>query len=612
MGITTSTAYGRQEILWPDFAHEGGSALHGKITSAIASVSNNLTSKWSGNINLANGATHNFVHNFALGLVDLTIAIYVGNTFVQEGSSATWNLSQISPDEISITNNTGSTQDFYIYVLGFNLEKMIGDAGTTGKGLVTALAQTFAGLKTFQDGVAVDTISEKTAAAGVTIDGLQIKDSNLIGVETEQLNQQSSTPATPASGKSKFYVKNDGVAYILNSDGIETPVGSGSTIERVSHTGHGFIVGTPLYDAGTNLAKANNSDSVKAEVINMVSRVIDANTFEVITNGIPGGGLVAACFKEGVLPVDGAVCWLSDEDGKLTYTAPSTVSFVDKPIFFVRSVDATYAFGYFNNMRGSTVGGTNLYTTIPLNNGTATSLQTVNVAAGEGGFIEGVIKIDATTDYVTTFKVEFARPITGTAYTCTPQYGCDALPTGSSIDITSGGVIQLTLPSITGFSSGTARFSMQAAAVGATLPLQISGSLVNGPVLGSTSGTAPAAGYVGEEKSQVTANTAFTTEQEVCSVTLTTGTWLVNGTVRCGTSSGVNKPIGKWSIKGSTDTTLGKGQVDTASVSTETCSLQMPTRIVTVASGDADKTVKIRGSNSLSTTQDAYIVANRL
>lgn len=38
---------------------------------------------------------------------------------------------------------------------------------------------------------------------------------------------QSSTPSNPSSGNYKFYIKNDGFAYILNSSGTETAVGSG-------------------------------------------------------------------------------------------------------------------------------------------------------------------------------------------------------------------------------------------------------------------------------------------------------------------------------------------------------------------------------------------------
>lgn len=43
-----------------------------------------------------------------------------------------------------------------------------------------------------------------------------------------QLVEQASTPANPASGERKLYVKTDGRAYLLDSAGSESPLGSGS------------------------------------------------------------------------------------------------------------------------------------------------------------------------------------------------------------------------------------------------------------------------------------------------------------------------------------------------------------------------------------------------
>lgn len=529
MGITTSTPYGRQNILWPDFAHEGGSALHGKITSSIAEISNNTLSVWSGSQTLANGASFNFEHNFGMSLSELTIAIYVSGAFVQEGSSAAWTIAQVDTNNVTITNNTGSSATFFAYALGINLKKVIGDASVSKSGLVSAADQTFNGTKTFDDGIATDTISEKTAAAGVTADGVTLKDGNIEAVGIEQFTQQSSTPATPASGKTKFYVKNDGVAYILGADGVETPVGSGSTIERVSHVGHGFIVGTPLYDAGTNLAKCDCFTETTAEAFAMVSRVIDANTFEVITNGLVAG-LVAANFKEGSLPADGSVCWLCDVSGKLSVTPPAVVGQIRKPIFFVRSSGGGVVSGYFQNMRGDVAGGGNASTAIGLANNATTTIHTINVPIGSGGAIEGVIFVDATTDTVITFKVEFTR-FDSTTYNITPSFGAGTVLSGLTIT-NSGSAIQVTLPSVTGFSTATATFNYSSIYQGATLPLPISAR----QVLGDTSGTAVPAGAIGEVKSStITSDTAGSTTlgttTVATSVDLTAGRWRIVGQV---------------------------------------------------------------------------------
>jgi len=68
-----------------------------------------------------------------------------------------------------------------------------------------------------------------------------------------------------------------------------------------------------------------------------------------------------------------------------------------------------------------------------------------------------------------------------------------------------------TMPSVAGFSSANINFALNAPAVGATLPLQIDGGLVNGPVLGSTTGVAPAAGRVGESVHYANTNTLTVT-----------------------------------------------------------------------------------------------------
>jgi hypothetical protein len=151
-------------------------------------------------------------------------------------------------------------------------------------------------------------------------------------------------------------------------------------------------------------------------------------------------------------------------------------------------------------MRGSIVGGANLYTTIGLANNTATTIQNVSgYSAGTGGSLKGYIQIDATTDTVITFETQFTKPLTGTGYNATTTFGAGDVPSGLSIDITTGGLIQVTLPSIAGLTAGNAQatFAINAAAVGTSLPLNV--SIAN--VSPNTSGVAPAAGIIGETKS---------------------------------------------------------------------------------------------------------------
>lgn len=420
--------------------------------------------------------------------------------------------------------------------------------------------------------------------------------------------QPGSAPANPlrgdiycSSADGKFYRYDDGVPgwVELGSGG-----GAGATV-TVSQTGHGFAtdgsaVGTPIRSQGTaNTYVAAKADTAEnAEVVGIITAVADANSFSYSTGGEITG--LTGLTPNTVYFLSGATA------GTTTATAPTTVGYIEKPLLIATATNKAI----FVNMRGSTIGGTNLYTSIPLNNNGTTNLQTITSATGTGGFIEGVIQVLTTgTNYVTTFKAEFAVPVSGTDYPHTVQYGCDALPAGSSIGVTTGGIIQLTLPNITGFSSGTARFSMQAAAVGATLPLQISGSLVNGPVLGSTSGTAPAAGYIGETKvATIDASTTLTSEANIggASLSLTPGVWLLNYSVSIDATADaaasdvyVAMAIGTSKITG----TIRHFYLDIASKTTQLC--LACSHVATVAS---TTTFVLRGAESSATT--SFVVRN--
>lgn len=372
--------------------------------------------------------------------------------------------------------------------------------------------------------VTVGTITEAVAGSGVAIGGSLLVSGTHRASSTGANILPKGTTAQRPSGAA---VSQGMVRFNTDSGNIEIfdsawkTAGAATNNIRVTQSETGLSLGMPVYDNGTLFVAANASGGVTAEVVAMVTAT-GTGYIDVTTNGLIQA--IPAARVSGT-PTKGTVLFLDSTSGVLTITEPVITGYISKPLGIVTAVNAgpTYDI-YFYNMRGTTVGGTNLYTTIPLNNGTATSLQTVNVAAGEGGFIEGVIKIAATVNTTTTFKVEFARPLTGTAYTCTPQYGCDALPAGSSIDITSGGVIQLTLPSISGFSSGSARFSMQAANVGAQLPLNI--SITN--VSTNTSGVASASGVLGEVITQSITNTSVTTSISAQrTLTLGAGVWAI-------------------------------------------------------------------------------------
>jgi hypothetical protein len=188
-------------------------------------------------------------------------------------------------------------------------------------------------------------------------------------------------------------------------------------------------------------------------------------------------------------------------------------------------------------MRGTTVGGTNIYSTISLANNATTTFHTIQGDAGTGGWLSGTIKIDATTDYAIPFFCFFSRQLDGTTYNVAASYGSD-IPSGLSIT-NSGSAVRVVMPNLAGFSSASVTYCVQAAANGTTLPVSVSAS----SVLGSTSGVAPAAGVIGQKLEDTggtlsygsMSTTAWTDTGATISSGFTNGVWLVWGFVRAQT-----------------------------------------------------------------------------
>jgi len=268
-------------------------------------------------------------------------------------------------------------------------------------------------------------------------------------------------------------------------------------------------------------------------------------TAEVIGICVWAGSSVFGIVTQGYAVLFGATdaettYFLSDTTaGLYTKTPPSVVGRIIKPLFTTNGALEAQ----LNIMRGDPVGGGPTSTAIGLANGTATTICTINVPAGSGGKIEGVINIDGTADTTLTFSVEFTRKSNGTTYEITPDFGAGALLSGLSISNT-GAAIQVTLPSVAGFVSATATYNYASIYQGATLPLAISAR----SVLGDTSGSAVPAGAIGETLlSRKTSATRVTFSNgnsfNLTSLALTPGRWLLSGDVLCDPSSNASETV---------------------------------------------------------------------
>ena len=300
-------------------------------------------------------------------------------------------------------------------------------------------------------------------------------------------------------------------------------LGGGGTVDRVTQASHGFVVGDVLWLNGSTYAKAKADAANTAEVVGMVSRVIDAGTFELTLSGEVTGltGLVA-----------GEVYFLSPStDGAMTITEPSVVGQVSLPVGVASSTTSLYV----APKRGVVVGGANLRTQIGLN-GAALVSQTTNiqnVTAYTAGELSGWVYIDATTDRRFYIQVQFVKDAAN-AWKCAYQTTGDTPPAGFNVDVVVSGpdaFVQVQMPPVAGWLSGSVNFALNAPAVGATLPLQIDGGSVTGPVLGSTSGAAVPAGRVGEVLIAATPTGAVLTSNTynpVLDLTINTGIWRVD------------------------------------------------------------------------------------
>lgn len=168
----------------------------------------------------------------------------------------------------------------------------------------------------------------------------------------------------------------------------------------VTQTSHGFSVGNVLRFTGTIYATAKANAADNAEVVGIVSKVADANTFTLLTSGKITGlsGLTA-----------GNVYFLSaSSSGALTATHPTAPN-VSKPLLVADSTTS----GYFSNMRGiigagttltgsvlRVMSGANSYILSNLGVGTTTpetKLEVVGAISGSSLQVTGSITMSGTT-----------------------------------------------------------------------------------------------------------------------------------------------------------------------------------------------------------------------
>jgi len=169
------------------------------------------------------------------------------------------------------------------------------------------------------------TIGSVTAASGI----LSVVGTGALKVPA---GLGSERPASPVEGMIRYNSETD--SFEGYASDTWSGLGGGGTVDRVTQASHGFVVGDVLWLNGSTYAKAKADAANTAEVVGMVSRVIDASSFEMTLSGEVSGltGLVA-----------GEVYFLSASTaGALTVTEPSVVGQVSLPVGVASSTTSLY------------------------------------------------------------------------------------------------------------------------------------------------------------------------------------------------------------------------------------------------------------------------------
>jgi hypothetical protein len=231
--------------------------------------------------------------------------------------------------------------------------------------------------------------------------------------------------------------------------------GGGGAVQTVTQVGHGFLIGDAVYLNGGIYVKAKADAANTAETVGVVSSVTSLDVFQVTGNGYIKylSGLIA-----------GTVYFLSDTvAGLLTETEPTTIGAVTKPMLIADSTTS----GYVLNYRGAVVGGANARTHTFLSNNATSSVQ--SVANYDAGDLTGWVYINASpTSYRFYVNTKWVKTGAGTDFNINTQTTGDTPPLGFSLTITTSGLIQCTLPAITGFSYAEINYAINAPALGAT------------------------------------------------------------------------------------------------------------------------------------------------
>lgn len=480
------TAYGRQNVEWPDLGSDPGVTLHGQIVAAVQYLSNNITGRWSGSIPFADGQVVQVEHNFGQSLANLKVVVAEAGVVIRQHElvNGVLDITEVDTDTLSFENISGvpKTLEIYIYphhsnIVTADLDPDI-DLETTGKlkffetmtaaqenDAATGIAQTLSSPSTMHvilNGGGLASVQGITAPA----DGLGrvaiftnstggiVSFSNDAGTAANRLLTGTGADLQLENNAS-LLVKYD---TSVNKWRVIGSTGGGSAAITVDQV-HDFVEGEAIYHDGTEYTRAKADAANTSEVLGIVSKVIDADTFQFQPAGEVKGltGLTV-----------GATYFLSANlFGAVTATEPSVIGHVSVPVGVATSA-TTLLVGI---KRGYVIGGANARTQVSLTNNAITTVQ--DVSSYDAGELAGFISIEGTTPLKFYVQCQFSQNGAGDDFYVTTQTAGDTPPVGFAVTVTAAGLLQVALPSIAGYTGASINYALNAPAVGTNFPLSI-------------------------------------------------------------------------------------------------------------------------------------------
>jgi hypothetical protein len=469
---------GNVKVTTGDILLDSAKGLESHTASSILNIG---TTTNTSTINIGTGAGVQTVHiGTGSGQTEINIGASTDNVNITgnltvAGTTTTVNSTNLDVADKSITLNKGGTTGF-AEGAGLLVE------GTGG-----------ASLATFQYD-SILTSKFKLGASGseaevVTVSGTQTLSNKTVGTVTAESGTLSitgtgalkvpvgTTGERPVGSVSGMVRYNSTTSAFEGYDGVAwAGLGGGGSIVRVAQANTYTVadIGRPLYLNGANYDLAIATAANTAEVAGVLSKVIDASTFEICLGGevtAVGANLV----EGGGALTPGETYFLSTVTaGKITATEPSVVGHISKPVGIARSATALDFF----NMRGTVVGAANARTTISVANAAATNV--VNVTNYNSLKLEGELFVSRSSgNQRAYYTVEAAKNGAGTWQVSASYTGDDILYTTLPSWDVSGTQLQVTMPTVTNFNSASLTYSLNAPAVGASLPLSVDSTALN-------------------------------------------------------------------------------------------------------------------------------------